>query len=236
MRHVVSVVAIAAVTGLGASIASAQITIPTVPVGNPGNAADPFTGNLYGSVAYSYNIGQSEVTNAQYAAFLNAKAATDTYALYSADMAGSFGGITRLGLAGLYTYVTVSGRENNPVNYVSFWDSTRFANWLHNGQGSGNTEAGAYTLTPGGISANTITRNAGWQWAVASENEWYKAAYHQPASAGGDVDNYWLYPTQSNTITTAQANYVDSGIGNTTPAGSFAANFYGAFDMGGNLW
>ena len=236
MRHVVSVVAIAAVTGLLASIASAQIIIPTVPIGNAGNAADPTTGNLYGSVAYSYNIGQSEVTNAQYAVFLNAKAATDTYALYSADMAGSFGGITRLGLAGLYTYVTVSGRENNPVNYVSFWDSTRFANWLHNGQGSGDTEAGAYTLTPGGISANTITRNAGWQWAVASENEWYKAAYHQPASAGGDVDNYWLYPTQSNTITTAQANYVDSGIGNTTPAGSFAANFYGAFDMGGNLW
>src|SRR5262245_61764617 len=188
----ISVAAIAAVTGLAVSTASAQITIPTVPIGNPGNAADPATGGLYGSVAYTYNIGQTEVTNAQYAAFLNAKAATDTYSLYNTEMAGSFGGIARSGSPGSYTYSTISGRADNPVNFVSFWDSTRFANWLHNGQGNGDTEIGAYTLTPGGISANTITRNANWQWAVTSEDEWYKAAYHQPASAGGDVDNYWL--------------------------------------------
>ena len=29
---------------------------------------------------------------------------------------------------------------NKPVNYVSFWDAARFANWLTNGQGSGGTE------------------------------------------------------------------------------------------------
>jgi len=233
-KSLLSVAALAAVTGLAVSTASASITIPTVAIGNPGNAADS-TG--YGSVAYTYNIGQTEVTNAQYAAFLNAKAASDPFNLYNENMAGSFGGITRSGSAGSYTYATVSGRANNPVNYVSFWDATRFANWLHNGQGSGDTETGAYTLTSGGIRANTLTRNAGWQWAVTSENEWYKAAYHQPASAGGDSDNYWLYPTQSNTIATAQANYLSfsSGINNTTPVGSYAANFYGTFDMGGNV-
>jgi formylglycine-generating enzyme required for sulfatase activity len=235
VKHFVcTVAALAAVTGLGATIASASITIPTVPIGNPGNAADPATGNLYGSVAYTYNIGAYEVTNEQYAAFLNAVAATDTNDLYNPNMAGPFGGITRSGSAGSYTYSTVSGLANNPVNYVSFWDATRFANWLHNGQGSGDTETGAYTLTPGGITANTITRNAGWQWAVTSEDEWYKAAYHQPASAGGDGDNYWLYPTSSNTINWSQANY-DSSIGNPTPVGSYAANFYGAFDMAGNV-
>jgi hypothetical protein len=41
------------------------------PVGNPGNAADPLTG--HGAVAYSYNIGTYDVTNSQYAAFLNTK-------------------------------------------------------------------------------------------------------------------------------------------------------------------
>lgn len=230
------VAAIAAVTGLAASTATAQIIIPTVPVGNSGNAPDPSTGNLYGSVSYTYNIGTTEVTNAQYAAFLNAKAASDPFNLYSTDMAGSLGGITRSGSDGSYTYSTVSGRANNPVNFVTFWDATRFANWLHNGQGSGDTETGAYTLTTGGISANTITRNAGWQWAVTSENEWYKAAYHQPASAGGDADNYWLYPTASNSFTAAQANFFGNGINNTTPVGSYAANYYGTFDMGGNVW
>ncbi len=235
MKSIISVAALAAVTGLGESVASAQITIPTVPIGNPGNSADPTTG--FGSVAYTYNIGQTEVTNAQYAAFLNAKGASDPNGLYNTSMSGEFGGITRSGSPGSYTYSTISGQANNPVNFVSFWDATRFANWLHNGQGSGDTETGAYTLTPGGISANTITRNAGWQWAVTSEDEWYKAAYHQPASAGGDSDNYWLYPTSSNAVpTTAQANFIGNGINNTTPVGSYAANYYGTFDMGGNVW
>jgi formylglycine-generating enzyme required for sulfatase activity len=101
-------------------------------------------------------------------------------------------------------------------------------------QDSSTTEDGAYTLTEDGRNNNTVTRNAVAAWAVTSENEWYKAAYHQPAGAGGDVDSYWLYPTSSNVITTAQANYADS-VGNTTPVGSYAANFYGVFDMGGNV-
>lgn len=87
--------------GAGASIAAAQITIPTVTIGHPGNAPDPITG--YGSVAYTYNIGTTEVTNAQYAAFLNAVAASDLFNLYNTDMAGSFGGITRTGTDGSYT-------------------------------------------------------------------------------------------------------------------------------------
>jgi hypothetical protein len=62
---------------------ASAVTIPTVPVGNLGNAADPLTGSLYGGVAYAYNIGTTEVTNAQYAAFLSAKAASDPLALYT---------------------------------------------------------------------------------------------------------------------------------------------------------
>ncbi len=236
VKSFIGVAALAAVTGLAASVAMASIAIPTVPIGNPGNARDPSTGNLYGSVAYAYNIGATEVTNAQYAAFLNAKAASDPFNLYLEEMGGSLGGITRSGSAGSYTYSAVSGRANNPVNYVSFWDATRFANWLHNGQGSGDTETGAYTLTADGITNNTITRIAGWQWAVTSEDEWYKAAYHQPASAGGDSDNYWRYPTSSNSVpTTAQANF-NNAVGDITPVGSYAANYYGTFDLGGNVW
>ena len=74
------------------------VTIPTVPVGNLGNAADPLTGNLYGSVSYDYRIGTTEVTNAQYAEFLNAKAASDPLALYNTNMGSDArGGITRSG-------------------------------------------------------------------------------------------------------------------------------------------
>lgn len=231
-------------TALSISTASAQIIIPTVPVGNPGNSGDTRVSSDgtsgYGSVAYTYNIGSTEVTNAQYAAFLNAVAADDSNGLYNAGMAGVFGGITRSGSAGAYSYATISGRADNPVNSVSFWSSTRFANWLHNGQPTGpqnsnTTEDGAYTLTPSGITNNTVARNSGWQWAVTSEDEWYKAAYYQPVSQGGPAGNYWLYPNSSNSITSAEANY-NAAVGNTVPVGSYAANFYGVFDMGGNVY
>lgn len=70
---------------------------------------------------------------------------------------------------------------------------------------------------------------------MTSEDEWYKAAYYQPASQGGDADDYWPYPTSTNTITSSQANY-NNFVGNTAPVGSYAANFNGAFDMGGNVF
>lgn len=242
VKQFATVAALAAVTSLAATSALAQITIPTVPIGNPGNAGETTINGTRGAVSYTYDIATTEVTNAQYTAFLNAVAFDDPNGLYNSNMAGSFGGITRTGNIGAFVYNTISGRESNPVNNVSFWDATRFANWLHNGQPTGfqdnsTTENGAYTLTPGGITANTVTRNSNWQWAVASANEWYKAAYFQPAAQGGDADSYWLYPTSSNTAPTgAQANYLPSGIGNTTAVASYAANWAGVYDMGGNVY
>ena len=57
-----------------------------VPVGNPGNAADPATGSLYGAVGYNYNIGKYDVTLAQYAAFSTPWPQTDPYGLYNSYM------------------------------------------------------------------------------------------------------------------------------------------------------
>ena len=246
MKHIqiLKAAAIAAFTIAGGAVsASAQTTIETVPVGNVGNAAD---GSTYGAVAYDYAIGKYEVTNAQYVAFLNAVAASDTNDLYNTQMAGQFGGIDRTGPDGSYSYAPKSGFENKPVNYVSFWDAARFANW----QSGGSTETGSYTLTSGGISANTVTRNVGANWVVASENEWYKAAYYDPTKPGGA--GYWLHATQSDTLAnntdfgaTNGANYYDGDYAVFTgsndgalPVGSYAAadSFYGTFDQGGNLF
>lgn len=240
VKSFVSVAAMVAVTGMSASIAAAAIVIPTVSIGHAGNAADS-TG--YGAVGYAYSIGQTEVTAGQYAAFLNAVARSDPNEVYdtaqgSVTLNGC--GIVRSGSSGSYNYSVDPANVNKPVNYVTYWNAARFANWLHNGQPTGEqdastTEDGAYTITRDGIVTNSITRNANWQWALPTEDEWYKAAYYQPASQGGDSDNYWLYPTSSNTIDPSQANY-NGVIGNTTPVGSYAANFYGTFDMGGNVW
>lgn len=240
-KHFIGVAAFSAGLVLGGHLAVA-VNIPTVQVRNAGNAPDTTPNGPFGAVGYVYDIATTEVTNAQYTEFLNAVAFDDANSLYSTGMAGSFGGINRSGFIGAFTYSTIPGRENHPVNFVSFWDAARFANWLHNGQPFGTqtastTEDGAYTLTPTGITNNTVTRNGSWQWAVASAHEWYKAAYHQPAIQGGDIDNYWLYPTSSNTAPTGgQANSVPAGIGNTTAVASYAANFYGTYDMAGNVY
>jgi formylglycine-generating enzyme len=222
---------------LAVSSASAMINIDTVFVGDAGNAND--TANPYGGVAYGYHIGTHEVTNGQYTAFLNAKATTDTHSLYNSNMGSdsTHGGITRAGSSGSYTYSVKSGFENKPVNYVSFWDAARFSNWLTNGGGSGDTETGMYNLN--GITNptnNTVARQLDFSLgqngvAVASENEWYKAAYYD--GNGG----YTLYPTQSNSITTADANYIYS-VGTVTDVGTYAAapSHYGTFDQGGNVW
>src|SRR5262249_37087705 len=134
-----------------------------------------------------------EVTNAQYAEFLNAKAgSSDPLELYNTNMADpspstdcctGWGGITRSGSPGSYTYSAIAGRENMPVNYVTFWDALRFANWMNNGQGGGNTEAGSYTLlggTPEPSNYATVRRNPAATIVLTSEDEWFKAAYWYP--------------------------------------------------------
>ena len=154
---------------------------------NSGNASD-YTG--FGSVGYQYGIGRYEVTNAQYAEFLNAVAATDSYSLYNPNMGGStHGGITQSGSPGSYTYGLKAGMGNKPVVFVSFWDSLRFANWLHNGQPTGaqdttTTEDGAYTLDGyTGDDGSWIERNYGATIFLPSEDEWYKAAYFDGSTA-----------------------------------------------------
>jgi formylglycine-generating enzyme len=222
------------------------VTIDWALVGDPGNAADTASNCLNsatdcGSVGYSYYVSKDDVTNAQYAEFLNAKAAADPLGLYnpSMDSDATNGGITQSGTSGSYTYAVKAGFENKPVNYVSFWDSVRFANWLNNGQGSGDTETGAYTITADGITNNTITRNLGAMTFLPSENEWYKAAYFNGTT-------YFVYPAGSNTPTVCAApgatpntaNCFPSGPGMVTDVGAYtgSASPYGTFDQGGNVY
>jgi formylglycine-generating enzyme required for sulfatase activity len=219
-----------------ASSASA-VTMAWTPIGNPGNAADD-TG--FGAVDYAYWIGTYEVTKGQWTEFLNAKAASDPYSLYKGS---AVTGIFRSGTPGSYTYSVSAGAANLPTVAVSFYDALRFANWMNNGQGGGDTESGAYTLLGGtAIPSNgsTVTRNAGATIAVPSEDEWYKAAYHDPSAA-----IYYDYPAGSDSATicstpTAEPNRANCGLALSVPTfvGSYtgSASPYGTFDQGGNVF
>jgi formylglycine-generating enzyme required for sulfatase activity len=205
--------------------AFASVTIDYVTVGNAGNAADT-TG--YGAVPYEYRIGKYEVTNAQYAEFLNAKAATDSYSLYNPNMSSY--GITRSGSSGTYTYSVTGGLANRPVVYVSWFDAARFANWLINGQGSGDTETGAYTLN-GALSGMGFSKNPGSSIFLPSEDEWYKAAYYNPTT-----DSYSLYATGNNNISQSEATYHPS-TGTSDVGFHFGSpSPIGTFDQSGNVF
>jgi CSLREA domain-containing protein len=217
------------------------------PIGNPGNACDLQAQGCFGSVGQSYEMAQSEVTNAQYAELLNAVAKADPNGLYDTRMGSSaVGGIQRSGNSPLYAYTAIAGREAWPVNFVTFYDAIRYANWLHNGKPNGfqngsTTEKGAYTITPQGVASNTIHRSLGALFAIATENEWYKAAYYDPATS-----TYFDYPASSSTATTCAAQGPAANTANCdgsvstflAAVGSYigSPSPYGTLDQGGNVY
>jgi formylglycine-generating enzyme required for sulfatase activity len=240
-------------THAAAMIPARAVTIDWMTVGDPGNTADS-TG--LGAVADSFRIMKFEFTNEQYKDFLNSVAATDTYSLYVSFGMGNNarGGITRSGSSGSYTYAVKADMGDKPVNYVSWFDAARVANWLMNGAtSSSSTESGAYTLN--GQTFGTVpARNPGATFYIPTLDQWYKAAYYKGGSTNA---GYWDYATQSDTTpnaVTADSTGIGSagGIGNfgnfqsgadwngqngnvTTVGTNGGASAYGTFDQSGNL-
>ncbi len=229
-RQITSTIATQKVQTIGFRVCCASsVTAPLTPgdnsnvfllIGDAGNAAyyNYTLGNI-GNVAYAYKMQKFEVTNAQYAAFLNSVAANDTYALYNTSMSsGARGGITRSGSSPNFTYATKTNMANKPVVYVSFYSTMRYANWLHNGaptgaQNASTTEDGAYTFS----AAETVTnwRKTGMLYWLPNASEWAKAAFYDPGktAASGPGANWWTYATRDTTNPTAvTASATGNGI------------------------
>jgi formylglycine-generating enzyme required for sulfatase activity len=185
----------------------------------------------YGSVGYEYQIAKHHVTMSQYAEFLNAvdPDGTNSLDLYDENMEEFIpnqqpfeplptftGGIdfdeSPTAVPGS-KYTVKSGQENLPATWISWVDAARFANWLHNGQGTGDTESGVYNAIPTGTNDPVPTREEGATFFLPSEDEFYKAAYYNPTLNGGT------------------GGYTEYGVGNTAPivegpaGGSTSANY-----------
>jgi formylglycine-generating enzyme required for sulfatase activity len=193
----------------------------------------------FGAVSYDYSIGKYEVTNAQYATFLNALAVTpetqdNTLGLYNPNQASY----------GLTWSDSQFVGDNRPVVYVSFYDAARFVNWLTNGGTAGSdTEDGMYKFVGGNLTS-TPDHATSTGWVIASEDEWYRAAYYNPTLNGeGEAGGYTNYPwaggtTPSHTQTDVSgANYTGGRSNAATDAGFYinATSHFGTYDQAGNV-
>ena len=91
-----------------------------------------------------------------------------------------------------------------------------------------------------------VNRKSDWKWAISSDDEWFKAAYHKNDGATG---NYFYHPTGSDTPPTAEVPPEGTNSTNHWPAFSESQDYltdvgaytlssspYGTFDQGGNVW
>lgn len=219
----------------GPALRAQSISMSYVTVGNPNNATDPNTGSIYGSVSYTYEIGEYDVTDSQYCTFLNDVDPTgaNALALYSPQGDAEYGVTLNLAAADGLKYSVIPGYANMPVVDVDYWDTLRFANWMNNGEGSASTETGAYTLLGGNTDGNGTPSNAssllanpqhnpGAKVWLPSENEWYKAAYYEPATNSEPAE----YSAYAMTEPGTPGNMVGGGLGE--------ANYYNDTDVNGN--
>lgn len=206
-----------------------QFDIEFVTVGDPGNPADA-TGspNPAGSVANAYRIGKHEV---------------------SFDMIEKANSLNGLGIT-----TGSSSDLGRPATGITWNEAARFVNWLNTSQGF--SPAYKFSTQPGdagyvanqnvslwvpgdvGYDAGNPFRNAQSQYFLPSADEWYKAAYFDPAS-----DVYYDYPNGSDVPPTG----VTSGVASNTaifgyPLGgsnniAFAGGLspFGTMGQGGNV-
>jgi len=157
-----------------------------------------------------FKMSVYEVTNAQYAAYLNSALASGDVEVKSGDVYGKTGewpGERYLDIGYDYgsdnkcwinytsgTFTVTSGKEKWPVVAVSWYGSKSFALY--------------YGLD------------------LPTEAEWEYAA------RGG---RQFKYGTDDGTIDSTKVNY-DMYVGRPTPVGAYPANSFGLYDMSGNVW
>ena len=202
-------------------------TIDFAPIGNAGNADDAGAGgglysSPYGGVPYAYRMGTLEISQ-------------------DAITKATAGGLAGVG-AGPWT-------GNQPAANMTWFEAAAFVNFLNTSTG----HQAAYNLT--GVTSLTLWDGPTQAWQLGgqnlyrhrdayyflpSEDEWYKAAYHQNTGVNA---NYWDYATGSNTIPTAVASGTGAGtaVYNGQPAPAAVDNnggvsAYGTRGQNGNVW
>ena len=204
-----------------------EFTIDFVDIGNAGNAADTAGADIgragYGAVPYEYRVSTYEITQ-------NA--------------------ITKATASGMANVTAGPWTGNQPAANIDWYEAAAFVNFLNTN--SGKTAAYDLTFSSGSWSmalwsseqawtagGTNLYRNKDAYYFLPSENEWYKAAYYNPAGS-----NYFLYPTGSNSVPTVVVSGTDAGSAiydrvTYVPAvvnSAGGSSPYGTMGQGGNIY
>jgi formylglycine-generating enzyme required for sulfatase activity len=192
-----------------ATIPTSAIPAGTFTMGSPASEVNRMSDETQYPVTLSaYRMSKYEITNTQYAAFLNAKSigsngryATTGYGtqtlIYDHSMGLTYSGTQ---------WVPVTGYENAPVINVTWYGATEYATYI----------------------GGTLPTEAQWEYAC-------RAGTTTPFNTGNFLTNRqanydWKYPYNggTNTVTTSPRK--------TQTVGTYAPNAYGLYDMHGNVW
>ena len=196
------------------NIPTALIPAGTFTMGSPTTEVRRYSDETQHTVTLSaFRMSKYEITNSQYAAFLNAKgigsngiwAAAPLYKTQTLIYASS--GSYDWSLH--YTnnkWVPVTGYETSPVIDVTWYGATEYASYV----------------------GGTLPTEAQWEYAC-------RAGTTTPFNTGNFLTNLqanynWAYPYNGGT------NTATTYPGKTQPVGTYAPNAYGLYDMHGNVW
>jgi formylglycine-generating enzyme required for sulfatase activity len=229
MKRSYLVAALLAVFTLNSSLQAELVTfgsgantfnIDFLNIGNAGNAADTTT---YGAVPYEYRMGKYEISQ---------------------------DAITKATASGMANVTAGAWTGNQPAANIDWYEAAAFVNWLNTSTG----KTAAYDLAWNGFlwSMNLWSSEQAWTaggtnlyrnkdafYFLPSDNEWYKAAYYNPAGS-----DYFLYPTASSSVPTAVASGTNGGSAVYNSVASVPAivdsagglSPYGTMGQGGNVF
>jgi len=192
------------------SIETALIPAGTFTMGSPATEVNRNTNETQHDVTLTaFRMSKCEITNNQYAAFLNAKSigsnglyVAGAYPTQALIYANSSMGLTYSGSQ----WVPVTSYGNAPVINVTWYGATEYATYI----------------------GGTLPTEAQWEYAC-------RAGTITPFNTGDFLTNLqanydWGYPYNNGT------NTVTTYPGKTQTVGTYAANGYGLYDMHGNVW
>ena len=218
----------AGIVTFGSGVNSFDIEFVTI--GSAGNAADTNgTPNPVGAVSYDYQIGKYEISRSIIEKFN----ASQSLQITMEDMT-SFGG----------------NGGNKPGIGVSWNEAARFVNWLNTSQGFSaaykfttdgvNDNIGLWSSGDTGYDASNPYRNSNAVYVLPTVDEWYKAAYYDPAtdtwrqyaSLDGNFPTAVLSGTSDNTA--VYGHTPATGPADVDQAGG--VNAFGVVGMTGNVY